>query len=97
MENSFNKFKLIKILGIVSIGTLTFGVFYFLFNKFFNDKESEFINDYISTSLADIRNQIQEANGNFDEGLKKKIFLKINQTHEKIMKIRFDFFIKNII
>jgi len=94
MENISHKFSLLKILGIIGIGTFTFGAFYLIYNKLFNDKESEFIKDYISTSLADIRNQIQEANGNFDESLKKKIFLKINQTHEKVMKIRFESFIK---
>jgi hypothetical protein len=94
MENFSRKISLLKIFGLIGIGTITFGAaFYFIYKKLFNDKESEFINDYISTNLADIRNQIQEANGNFDEGLKKKIFLKINQTHEKIMKNRFDKFI----
>lgn len=82
--------KVIQFLGILGIGTITLGAFYFLYQKISKDKETEYIKDYIETSLADIKNQIQEANGNFDEGLKKKIFLKINLTHEKVMKMHFE-------
>lgn len=94
MEKISHKFTFLKIIGIITFGTSLLGTLYYFYNKIYTDTESEFIKDYISTSLADIRNQIQEANGNFDESLKKKIFLKINQTHEKIMKIRFEAFIK---
>ena len=93
MENAFDKYKIFKLIGIISLGTLAIGSLYYIYKTFFYDKHSEFINDSINLSLQEIKAQIEEANGNFDDNLKKIIFLKINQTHEKVMKMRFDDFI----
>lgn len=89
-----NQFKLLRIIGIIGLGTLSLGSLYFIYKKFFEFKNGDNIQDYLNLSLQDIKAQIEDANGIFDEDLKKKIFLKVNQTHEKVMKIRFDVFIE---
>ncbi len=93
MEN-YDKYKILKLIGIIGLSTLAVGSLYYIYKNFFYDKNSEFINDSINLSLQEIKAQIEEANGNFDENLKKIIFLKVNQTHERVMKMRFDAFLE---
>ncbi len=93
MENFFEKFKLLKIIGIISLGSLAIGSIYYIYKSFFNEI-SYYGNDSIELALVDIKKQIEEANGNFDENLKKLIFLRVNQTHEIRMKLRMDEFIQ---
>lgn len=94
MENASDKYKFLKLIGIIGLGTLAIGSLYYIYKTYFHDKHSEFITDSINLSLQEIKAQIEEANGNFDENLKKIIFLKVNQTHERVMKMRFDAFIE---
>jgi len=94
MENPCEKFRFFKIIGIISLGTLAIGSLYYVYKNFFCDKNIQFFTDSINISLQEIKTQIEEANGNFDENLKKLIFLKVNQTHERVMKMRFDNFIE---
>jgi len=94
MENTYYKYKFFKLIGILSLGTLAIGSLYYIYKYYFYDKHSEFINNSINLSIQEIKAQIEEANGNFDENLKKIIFLKVNQIHERVMKMRFDAFIE---
>lgn len=102
MSNSLNPFKssIFNIIKIISLSSLAIGGLYYIYENFFdnseeNELEKEIIKDFINTNLSDIRKEIKQKSLNDsinipylkkNENLKKKIFLKINQKHEEIMK-----------
>ena len=94
MEKTNNKTKLRHILIYIGLGTLTISGLYYLYKFLNKPTKIDYINEYITLNLQDIKIQIEEANGTFDENLKKKIFLKVNQAHQRVMKMQFDNFIE---
>ena len=94
MEKTNNKTKLRHILIYIGLGTLTISGLYYLYTFLNKPTKIDYINEYITLNLQDIKIQIEEANGTFDENLKKKIFLKVNQAHQRVMKMQFDNFIE---